>query len=304
VPILGTELLNFISGSTRKIAQDWAEAYRLPLQPYQRKNFPEVAQHLSVEQKAAFPRDRLLDHLKTSLCQQFSDLLPADAAGRTLQELMALIGAHAGELPGCRYDILARLPFKLYINANPDNLLEAALRAQNPPRDPQVLTFCWKNTPQFAQRIIAHENIVEPTPDRPLVYHLFGHVDDPESLILTEDDYLDYLMWVNKTDSQIKIPDLVVRAWNESALLFLGFQLSDWNFRVLFRSIMTSERQALKRNYPLVSVQLQPGDDTPNPARARQYLEKYFSSLEFDIYWGSSEDFLDALWEHWSNNGS
>ena len=38
----------------------------------------------------------------------------------------------------------------------------------------------------------------KPDKDNPLVYHLFGRLDIPESLVLTEDDYFDFLVGVTK----------------------------------------------------------------------------------------------------------
>ena len=64
-------------------------------------------------------------------------------------------------------------------------------------------------------------------------------MDRPESLVLTEDNYFDYLIGVTRHADII--PPAVLRAWNDNALMFLGFQIEDWNFRVLFRSIMNQE---------------------------------------------------------------
>ena len=57
--------------------------------------------------------------------------------------------------------------------------------------------------------------------------------------MLTEDDYFDFLIGV--TANKDLIPKPVRRALADSALLFLGFQLDDWDFRVLFRSIAGQE---------------------------------------------------------------
>lgn len=303
IPVLGSELLEFLAGPMSEIARSWAKDYDFPLASRNLGDFAQVAQYLSIQHGSAFPRDQLLDHLKVRLTECFPDFMPADAPNKTLQELITLIGAQHQAIPSKNYGVLARLPFPIYINANPDNLLEEALRAQDPPREPQVLFFCWKSSLITGETIQAHQQLQEPSPEKPLVYHLFGHVGEPESLVLTEDDYFEYLMWINKTNASVPIPDRLITAWKESALLFLGFQLRDWNFRVLFRSIFNAERRQMGREYRSVAVQLQPGDDYLRPGSARRYLERYFPSDKFDIYWGSADDFLEELWEHWPDKG-
>ena len=37
-----------------------------------------------------------------------------------------------------------------------------------------------------------------PTPANPLVYHLHGHLEMPQSLVLTEDDYLEFLVRISR----------------------------------------------------------------------------------------------------------
>ena len=56
-----------------------------------------------------------------------------------------------------------------------------------------------------------------PTVDRPLVYYLFGRFDDPRSLVLTEDDYFDYLIGLTRNNELV--PAVVRRALVDTALL-------------------------------------------------------------------------------------
>jgi hypothetical protein len=134
----------------------------------------------------------------------------------------------------------------------------------------------------------------EPTAERPLVYHLFGTLDEPDSLVLTEDDYFDFLIGVTSRNNLI--PGTVRDALADSALFFLGFQLDDWSFRVLFRSLMARQGGKRRSRYAHVAVQITPDEGRiMAPAQARQYLESYFQGADISIYWGSSEDFLREL---------
>jgi hypothetical protein len=92
------------------------------------------------------------------------------------------------------------------------------------------------------------------------------------------------------------VPFVVRRALADTALLFLGFRMDDWNFRVLFRSIMSQEGRGRRRRYAHVAVQIDPEEGRIlEPERARRYLESYFQDADISIYWGSAEDFVREL---------
>jgi hypothetical protein len=86
----------------------------------------------------------------------------------------------------------------------------------------------------------------------------------------------------------------------DSALLILGFSLDDWNFRVLFRSIMSQEGNLLG-NYSHVAVQIDPEDSRiGDPERARLYFESQFRGVEVTIYWGNVVNFVSQLRDEWN----
>jgi hypothetical protein len=299
-PILGAGLIEPLAGSPREIARRWAEANQFPLSPHSLDDLPQVAQYLATKLGLAYPADKLLEHLKAELLNRYSDVLPSSAPHEDLEELIADLGARRREQdPADPYSVLARLPLPIYINTNPDSLLTEALRAQEN-KDPQVEFSRWK-AGLLGLPSIYDEQKYHPSKDKPLVYHLFGYIQEPDSLVLTEDDYFDYLMWVNKTNNPI--PTQVITAWSANALLFLGFQMSDWNFRALLRSILNEERRYSPKRYKSVAVQIQPVEGNLRPERAYRYLEEFFLGVNIGIYWGSADDFLKELWRRWQAAG-
>jgi hypothetical protein len=101
------------------------------------------------------------------------------------------------------------------------------------------------------------------------------------------------------------IPSVVRKALASTALLFLGFQMDDWNFRVLFRSIMSQEGGEKRSPYTHVAAQINPEEGRIlEPERARRYLESYFQDEDISIYWGSAEDFVQELRQHWKGGAS
>ena len=121
------------------------------------------------------------------------------------------------------------------------------------------------------------------------------------SVVLTEDDYFKYLIGVTR-DKDL-IPGVVRRALADTALLFLGFRMDDWDFRVLFNSLMTQEGRSRRSRYAHVAAQIDPEEGRiQEPERARRYLESYFQDADISIYWGSVEDFVQELNRRWEGS--
>src|SRR5262249_16181566 len=151
---------------------------------------------------------------------------------------------------------------------------------------------------------------------RPLLYYLFGHLHDPESLVLAEDDYFKMLIQASRAsrgptlaggmrfqpiqDPQVShpIPQDVLRALTDCSLVFLGFRLPQWDFRVLVQYINALQGSPLLEAHTQVAVQVDPGQGHfLDPDSARQYLERNtrFGEATLSIYWGKAEEFLKEL---------
>lgn len=290
-PILGPGLLDSLVGSTRDLARRLATQHRFPLAPFARDDLPQVAQYLAVHQDVDFLRDALDETIRTALAAHTTVPL----SGGPLDAQLAQVGACRRAADASEpYRVLANLPLPIFLSANPDGLLIDALREAG--KDPQVQICPWNRHGERQQAVLAL-----PTPDRPLVYHLFGRLDDPESLVLTEDDYFRYLIGVTRNEELL--PKVVGSALVNTALLFLGFRLDDWNFRVLFQSVMNIAGAELRRRYTHVAVQIDPQEGVMlDPQAAREYLKSYFGptaalnyQTNISIYWGSAEDFIYEL---------
>ena len=118
-----------------------------------------------------------------------------------------------------------------------------------------------------------------PSPEDPLVYHLHGRLDILESLVLTEDDYLDFLVAISQDDRLLPHP--IQKALAGSSLLFIGYRLADWDFRVLHRGLVMAGEQSLRR----LSVTVQ----IPEHPEANQYLDQYFGAMNVRVFWGTAE---------------
>lgn len=120
------------------------------------------------------------------------------------------------------YQQLAELPFRLVLNTSFDRYMATA-----------------KGTKAF----FAHYNykrnrnqLEELKEDQTVVYNLFGCYHDPESLILSKSEQIDYLNNLGKAVS--KIPEFIRAQMNQNSLyLFLGFDSDSWHLPLLFRAL-------------------------------------------------------------------
>ena len=152
----------------------------------------------------------------------------------------------------------------------------------------------WNSSPALAAEPspLADPGYV-PTASSPLVYHLHGHLALPDSLVLTEDDYLDFLVAIARDPGLLA--HQVQRALAGTSLLFIGYRLADWDFRVLHRGIVSTMEASLRRLS--VTVQLAPGD------AARDYLDRYFNAMKVRVFWGTASDFLAELTQRYAARG-
>src|SRR5262249_15290993 len=143
-------------------------------------------------------------------CLRLAIPIPDDREIATADLVRRAWAAESARDPREAHGFLASLPLTLYITANIDDLLEDALKAQG--KRPIVQVFRWRK-----KRLPAYPKLDrELTPDMPIVFHLFGRLSQPESLVLTEDDFFDYLMQAQHPES---LPSEVASALANDALL-------------------------------------------------------------------------------------
>jgi len=287
-PIVGPGLAEPLLGGSHELARRWAEAYRYPLAS-DREDLPQVAQYLVVHQDPNFPRDELETTQRAILRERFPLAVPADMWEAPLDELLVKVSAWRtaqGELDP--HATLAAMPLSIFVTTAVDRLLEHSLTARG--KAPNSAVCAWQGEAEAE----GAGGELRPDAAHPLVYHLFGRLDARDAMVLTEDDYFDFLIGV--TGNRDLIPVTVRRALADTALLFLGFHMEDWNFRVLFRSIMSQQGGGRRKRYAHIAAQIDPEQGRAvDIERARRYLEEYFDEADITIYWGSAEDFLQEL---------
>lgn len=231
-----------------------------------------VAQFLAIDQDGMFPKERVINKFENLQSPNYDEL---DEPHRLLADF--------------------RLP--IYITTNYDNFMVQALKHRH--CDPKQELCRW-NSILKKRASVFDDHDFNPSRANPVVYHLHGYLEEPESLVLTEDDYLDFLVNISK-DADI-IPSTIQESLAKTSLLFIGYKLADVNFRVLLRGIIGYLERSLTRSH--ISVQLIPGGDDISQEekdKARTYLDKYFSTIDVKVYWGTSREFTKELRNRWEN---
>ncbi len=211
--------------------------------------------------------------------------------------------------PGCSdpLSILAGLPLSIYLTTCYHDILERALRAVG--KEPLTQVCLWSGpVPQLIEEHKTLDSFV-PSPQKPLVYHLYGLDSYPLTMVLSEDDYLDFLVevTVDRGTSRSIIPAYLQSALAVSWQMLLGYRLPDWDFRTLFRGLIFSrERKNAAFLNTIIQLSLSDQYDLPGGQNARQYLEQaqkylqdYFNPMSFEIRWSSPIGFLTSLQQEW-----
>jgi hypothetical protein len=201
------------------------------------------------------------------------------------------------------HSVLADCGLPLYVTTNYDDYMFRVLE-RAPGRTPRRGISPWYMTDpndKPANPLIDLRRYT-PSEHEPLVYHLHGHFSEPRSLVLTDDDNIDYLVREagdsRSSSSALRVlPDYVRGRLRTTSLLFLGYSLQDWTFHVLFRRLLAGSPQ--KRNH--VSIQLNPGHAASGPAC--KYLEQYLASQQIWIFWETTEEFMKKLSKRLKSGG-
>ncbi|MBN1876797.1 MAG: CHAT domain-containing protein [Anaerolineae bacterium] len=292
VPVIGPRVHEHWLPTPEQLATEWAHKNNYPF--LCKTDLARVAQYLGVMVNTKDPHERLCEKLRDELVKrlppEFQDRV---ALCETLTEVIQTVGWKqliAG-LPNEAHQVLASIKFPLYLTTNTDGFMTEALRGRGKHPDREICR--WKNALMTLPTKFKSAKYRPDKPERPLVYHLFGNDEKPESIVFTEDDYLDYLVNISTIDdSALKY---IRSLATESAFLFVGYNLYDWEFRVIMRGLVA--RHQGRNPFHHMTVQMEESD-TLNMRTAREFREEYLRGNQVDIYWGTTAQFIAELREH------
>lgn len=200
--------------------------------------------------------------------------------------------------PSDPHALLATFPISVYFTTNYDNFMEEALDAEGKNPKPKICPWWYEKAPKGLKSDIYRID-KETSRDEPIVYHLHGSWDVPDSLVVTEDDYIRFL--VNGSlgrgaGSQWFVP-AEIKPNLQRSILFIGYSLQDVTFRVIFRQLLREIPPDDRRGH--VSVQVSPSDLIDNhpgtKRRAEDYVAKYLKNDKVTVYWVTAGEFCAEL---------
>jgi hypothetical protein len=248
------------------IAREWAEQFHYPMSDT--GDLVRVSQFLAVEYDLTYPKELVLERLAKCSPPNFRE-------------------------PDEPHGVLADLPLKYYLTTNYDDFMVRALegRLRNVQRE-----YCrWNDLLRKEPTLFDREPTYEPSLSRPLVYHLHGHTD-PNSVVLTEDDYLTFLAAMQ--DPKM-IPDCVEKAISSSSLLFIGYRMADWNIRVVLQGLRRLGQGIGGRGNLSIMVLVPPDGPEGTQQKLQEYLDRYYAAIDLRVYWGTARQFCGELASRW-----
>jgi hypothetical protein len=155
--------------------------------------------------------------------------------------------------PSPALHMLAALPFPIIITTNYDKLFDIALNRANTRKGrfktPLLRVYDPHEPPDFVP--------LDPEEDKPVFCKLHGDIDTPDSLVVTEEDYITFIQLMTDRDKHPMHENLRARV-NSWPVLFIGYSLKDYNLRLLFKTLRWNLSPA---DYPMsLSVDPYPDD--------------------------------------------
>ncbi len=148
------------------------------------------------------------------------------------KEVSDFFAQYNGEATPTHRD-LAALPFSLCLTTTHDSLFQQALIAAG--KTPQVEHYNFRKNREWL--------LTDGAPQRPIVYKMYGSTDDPESLVITEADLLDFLVNIIQKAPPVA-PYIASRfADKDLSFLFIGFGFQQWHLRILLHLLQAHDHK-------------------------------------------------------------
>jgi SIR2-like domain len=132
-----------------------------------------------------------------------------------------------GKSPSPMLRALAELRFPLVITTNYDRLFENALVQAG--KQPRVAAY----TPKLE----ATTDYRDPTAESPVVFKIHGDIARPETIVITDEDYIQFVLRMSNKDPYDPVPLTLKYYLTGWTTLFVGYSLLDYNLRLLFKTL-------------------------------------------------------------------
>ncbi|HEX5731627.1 MAG TPA: SIR2 family protein [Blastocatellia bacterium] len=168
-----------------------------------------------------FPRENAGNLQRVSLCYEIDY-----QRTKLVDELRKAVDI--GKKPSPLLNALARLNFPLIVTTNYDQLFEVALYGAGK-RPVKGIYNKDENTPT--------DDHMDASTDRPFIFKIHGDIDQPESIVITDEDYIQFVLRMSDKDPYNPVPETFRYRFKQWPTLFVGYSLLDYNLRLLFMTL-------------------------------------------------------------------
>ena len=187
---------------------------------------------------------------------------------------------------GCKprpiHTVIAQLSqIKIVITSNYDSILENELNNYGRNLTKHVYDPQNPKTGRFQRSVFFDDTEI-------ILHKMHGSIDEPRSMVITQSDYIRYLTYLNDVDRGM--PEYFRKTIiPQFTLLFLGYSLEDWNFRVIWEGVLSNQANLNlnKEAYALVK--------NPSHFQTRYWARRNVVVLDEDL-----TDFARKLAEHFN----
>ena len=292
---LGPEVTNGLLSDRSSVSLKLAEKHRYPMADQQ--NLNQVAQFVAMKDTGVLRKDymralqrSLPRYLDIEMTKEQKRSLRNASLSETVEALgwaERVLDIHENEI----HHQLAALELPLYLTTNVDNFMIEALKSKG--LSPRRMGLRWEQPEAGSPQYVLNPG---PSQREPVVLHLNGHDGDPEQLrhlVLSQDDYLEHFVRLSRDQESI-LPMNTLTMLAEHSYLFLGYQLEDWEFRTVLQGLVKHNARPSRERKLHVGVQLELGEEITSE-EAVKYLSSYMQEFNIDIYWGSTQQFMNEL---------
>ena len=154
---------------------------------------------------------------------------------------------HEGKAPSAIVRALAKIDPPIVVTTNYDRLYEQALGLLG--KNATTVIY----NPKEAEPVLLRGL---PKQDERWLFKIHGCVSAPESIVVTDEDYIRFVMRMNGNAQYHPVPEKIRTQLAEWPTLFVGYSLLDYNLRLLFRTLRW--RLSASQRPPTFSLDLYP----------------------------------------------
>lgn len=250
-PLLAGELAEKLAGESR-----WAERFpdKPPRQHFQRVALDYELNIILDEQKKKWDREGKTRGDPQPFDHPVAAPQAIDLRRRGRERLANAIqrAVTVGKTPSPALHGLAEMNFPLIITTNYDHLFEEALLQAG--KNPTIVAY----NPKAADR--PHDPLQDPSPQDPFIFKIHGDINVPESLVITDEDYIDFVLRMTAPGPGNPVPETFYYRLAKWPTFFLGYSLLDYNLRLLLKTLRHN-KDRFPRSYSI--------DPWPDPLVSR-----------------------------------